>query len=114
MNASNKKPQVSVEFIDKKIYEKSVVNQSSGKGKTSVGFTFEVATDDNIPAWVVDVVDLVPLCELSEDGRLRFDQFFDDLEAQIKKQLLDSSRYITWKVLQAAMDAQIQRENEAA
>ena len=114
MHESNDKPQVSVEFLVDEIYENSVVNQRYKEERTSLGFIFEVATDTKIPAWVVDVVDLVPLCELSEEGRLRFDQFFADLEEQIRRQLLDSSRSITWKVLQAAVDAEIRKANEAA
>jgi len=114
MYESNIIPQVSVEFLVDEVYEKSVVNQRSGKGKTSVGFTFEVATDFKVPVWVINVVDIFPKSELSEEGQLRFDQFFDDLETQIKRQLLESTRSITWKVLQTAVDAEIRRKNEAA
>ena len=114
MNESNNKTQVSVKFLENEIYQKSILDQRSGEERISLGFTFEVANDTKIAAWVVDVVDLVPLSELSEEGRLRFDQFFDDLETQIKRQLLESTRSITRKVLQAAVDAEIRRENEAA
>ena len=114
MHESNITPQVSVEFLLDEIYEKSVVNQRHRKGKTSLGFTFEVATDFKVPVWVMNVVDIFPQSELSEEGQLRFDQFFDDLETQIKRQLLKSTRSITWRVLETAVDAEIRRQNEAA
>ena len=114
MHESNITPQVSVEFLVDEIYEKAVVNRRTRKGNTSLGFTFEVATDTKVPAWVVNVVDILPISELSEEDQLRFDQFFDDLETHIRKKFLESTRPITWKVLQAAVDAEIHRENEAA
>ena len=114
MHESNVKPQVSVQFLEDEIYEKSVVNQRNRKGKTSLGFTFEVAADFKVPLWVINVVDIFPQSELSEEGQLRFDQFFDDLETQIKRQLLESTRSITWRVLETVVDAEIRKANEAA
>ena len=102
---------VSESFLDK-IDVLFVVSNATSDDKALSGG--DVIHDELLKHSLINVVDILPLSELSEEDQLRFDQFFDDLETQIRKKFLESTLPITWKVLQAAVDAEIHRENEAA